>query len=265
MANRSDPLRRRPGGNRPRRVNRRAMTVGAAASLVLTVTPALVAPTPATASQSPLGLQRSQSTPTRQGAVAAFRVRLRAAVARRSFAMRKANADFRSTVGPHRAAMVRAQSVAGSRTDRREARVRFGQAVLPAKVALNAALEAARVEYIEAAEQARIDFLTVRGASGDTIAHARFRQAVNHATAEYQAAVVYARDSYRANSAVARTTTLLFAEEPHGRARSQRPAEAVRHAIHDVTAVFRSQLSSARHTYQSKLAVAKRSLNAAVA
>jgi len=241
------------------------MTVGAAASLVLTVTPALVTPTTAPASQSPIGLQRAQTNPTRRGAVAAFRSRVRAAVASQRVAMRSANTAFRGTVGPHREAMLQAQSKASTRTERREARLRFGQAILPAKIALNAALDAARVEYIEAVEQARVDYLSMRGASRETIAHARFRQAVNHATAEYQAAVVKARDSHRANSAVARTTTLLQVEDATVGAGRAGVAEAVRNAIHDVTAVFRSQLSSARHTYQSKLALAKRSLNAAVA
>lgn len=238
------------------------MTVGAAASLVLTVTPALVAPTTATASQNPPSSHRSQVSSTVKGAVLAYRARMRAAVATRDAATQRANRVFSSAVGPHRAAMATAQAAAATRGDERAARVRYGQATLSAKVELRAALESARVDYVEAAEEARIVFLIARGASRDTIAHARFRQALNHATAEYQLAITSARDAYRVNGAAARTRTLLGAADD---ALPDPTTESLRYATQDVTAVFRSQLSSARHTYQGKLAVAKRILNSAVA
>lgn len=238
------------------------MTVGAAASLVLTVTPALVAPTTATATQNPPSNHRSQASPTVKGAALAYRSRIRAAVAARDAATKRANRAFSEAVSPLRGAMLVAQASATSPSEVQAARVRYGQATLAAKVEFRAALEAARVDYVEAAEEARIMFLVARGASSDTVAHARFRQALNHATAEYQYAITSARDAHRVNGATARTTALLGASDD---TLATPTPESLRYATADATAVFRSQLSSARHTYQSKLAVAKRILSTSAA
>lgn len=271
MASKRVPAQRRLHGNRRKRPNRRVMTAGAAASLMLTVAPGLVVAPTASASQSPAGTNRSHINPVHQGAATAYRARLRTASAARISALNSANATFSALVAPHRVALSRAVSTAPSRAPAQAARVRYGQDILAAKTAHRAAMESARTVYVETVEQARIDFLVARGAAGDTIRHAKYRQAVNSATAEYQAAIVAARDTHRTTSANARAasgSTVAVADGPPvpvGQPKADRSRELHRNATQDVTGVFRSQLGSARHVYQAKLALAKGQLRSSAA
>ena len=249
-------------GGRFRRPNRRAMTVGAAASLVLTVSPGLVVPNSAAASTvRPAANLRLQPIPDDDEDVATtgYRKRVRSAGHDRARARAQANQSFRDAVAPHRQALVAALA------DRRAAKIAYGEAVLPAKIARKAALQAARIEYVEAVEQARIDFLTVRGADPQVVAAARYRQAVNTATAEYRAAVTDAQATFRIQSAPIRIVKRHASGSGEAGNSLGGAAESIRIATADITGVFRSQVSSARATYQAKISVARKILGTSLA
>ena len=158
-------------GQRPiRRSNRRALKVGAAASIVLTFSPGLVA-----ANAAPAVVLRPPANPDPQTvpdddddtAESEFRTVIRAARHALSEARDAANKAFRVAVAPHRRALDAAVVAAESNSERRAARVQYGQAILPAKIERKTAMQAAKVGYIDAVEQARIDFLAARGAAHD--------------------------------------------------------------------------------------------------
>jgi len=255
-------------GGRSRRSNRRAMTVGAAASLVLTVSPGLVVPNSAAAATvRPAANLRLQPIPDDDDEVAivGYRNRMRAAGRARAAARAQANQAFRDAVAPARQALVAALAAATSGPQRRAAKIAYGDAILPAKVARKAALQSARIDYVEAAEQARIDFLTIRGAHPEVVASARYRQAVNLATAEYRAAVTDAQATFRIQSAPIRITTRTAGSSASAGQVSHGAAESIRIATADITGVFRSQVSSARATYQAKISVARKILGTSLA
>ncbi len=255
-------------GGRFRRPNRRAMTVGAAASLVLTVSPGLVVPNSAAASTvRPAANLRLQPIPDDDEDVATtgYRKRVRSAGHDRARARAQANQSFRDAVAPHRQALVAALAAADSSADRRAAKIAYGEAVLPAKIARKAALQAARIEYVEAVEQARIDFLTVRGADPQVVAAARYRQAVNTATAEYRAAVTDAQATFRIQSAPIRIVKRHASGSGEAGNSLGASAESLRLATADITGVFRSRVSSARATYQAKISIARKILGTSLA
>ncbi len=255
MANRGSS-----SGQRPKRSNRRVVTVGAAASLVLTVAPALVSPAPASANTTAPGNHRSHVGSTHRGAVQAYRARLRAAVSARASAQRQADAAFRAAVAPHLRVLAEAEASARTKAEYRAARSAYGEAVLSAKITRAAAVQAASVEFIDGAEQARIDYLIERRSATHAVAAAKFRHAVNLATAEYQTAVDAARGTYKLSSAPARSAQRRAAVGSVSSQGSIDASEAFRLATVDVSAVFRSQIASARTTYKSKVAVARKIL-----
>lgn len=248
------------------RVSRNAVTMGAA-SLVLTFSPALVAPSSATSPTPPPAKYGSPSSSQVQAASVAFRTRIRAAVVERDAAVRRANVTLSAALEPHRSALTDTLSQATTRAERRNARQVFGEASLAPKLAHRAAVDAAHLAFIDACEQARVDFLRARGAAADTVAHAAFRQALTHATAEYRVAVNRARDAHRIDLAHARSNPAhsergsdRTGASSTGAAASPGPAALDTLAQQDAAGVFRTRLSSAKYSYQSKIANAKKVL-----
>ena len=105
------------------------MTVGAAASLVLTVSPGLVVPNSAAAATvRPAANLRLQPIPDDDDEVAivGYRNRMRAAGRARAAARAQANQAFRDAVAPARQALVAALAAATSGPQRRAAKIAYG-------------------------------------------------------------------------------------------------------------------------------------------
>lgn len=235
--------------------------MGAAASIVLTFSPGLVAANaaPAVVLRPPANL-RPQTVPDDDDdtAESEFRTVIRAARHALSEARDAANKAFRVAVAPHRRALDAAVVAAESNSERRAARVQYGQAILPAKIERKTAMQAAKVGYIDAVEQARIDFLAARGAAHDVLASAKYRHAVNTSTAEYRADVMRALGAFKIESASLRSAH----GDSTGGATDRYTTQTRERAASEITGVFRSQVSSARATYQSKVTLARRILTA---
>lgn len=253
------------------RANRRALKAGAAASIVLTFSPGLVAASsaPAATIRPPVNL-RSQTVPVEddESAKRDFRDQVRGAQRDRARAREQANEVFRRAVAPHRQALAEALEAAESKAQRRDARVQYGEAILAAKIARKTALQDARVTYIENVEQARIDFLKARNAHVHVIAAAGYRQALNVATAEYRAALATAQGVFKAESAPLRSLdrsdrSATGSTDSGDKVRSKPVSR--QYATADIAGVFRSQVSSARASYQSKVSLARKNLSGVLA
>ena len=249
------------------RTQTRILTSCAAASIVLTIGPGLIAPVGATAAQaSNSANSRAIDRPAAKiVARAALRSALRAARTNLRKSQRTANSRFREAVAPDRATLQGAHTSSATIAERRLARIALGEATLPARISRNAELLAAHEAYAAAVEQARVDFVTAIEAKSSVIARITYRQAVHTATAAHQRAIQAARGTMRQLSAPARhtlRTALASATTDEQRAEAW---QAFRAATADSTGMFRVSLADAGTKHKTALAAAKAAFRASMA
>ncbi len=160
------------------RKQRRMFTASAAASLVLTVGPALVSPAGAAASGA-TGLLARASLLTSSVALSrsAFRQTLRAARTELRQARSSATAKYRSSVSPLHYAMHQELAQAPSKSTVRQLRESYGEATLTHTIECDRELSDAHQRYALRVEQARVAYLRAVGAQPTVVANARARTA----------------------------------------------------------------------------------------
>ncbi|MFZ2382640.1 MAG: hypothetical protein WAV88_02805 [Candidatus Nanopelagicales bacterium] len=252
------------------RKQRRMFTASAAASLVLTVGPALVSPAGAAASGA-TGLLAPARASLLTSSVAlsrsAFRQTLRAARTELRQARSSATAKYRSSVSPLHYAMHQELAQAPSKATVRQLRESYGEATLTHTIECDRELSDAHKRYALRVEQARVAYLRAVGAQPTVVANARARTATHAATATYQAAVQRARSIHRSVTAPSRATLRAALSRAGSvndtgiaRVEAQR---SYREATADATAFFRASLGLAREEYRKELVGAKSDYRAA--
>lgn len=229
--------------------SRRVITAGAAASIVLTVSPALVAPSGAAAAPA---ARASRSLPVSGVAVQASQTADKAA----------AKAAFQTSQRAARAALVNSVTAAHAAY---AAALESGTARWQARITLDASLATAHDIFLARAEAARVGYLQGAGASAEAIAATKYRQSVRNATAAYRRAVAAARAQFRLATAdeQAALTREVAASADHAERSLAR--EKFRQAVYDDSETFRTLALAARMHYRSDLAAAKSALQAAAA
>lgn len=253
------------------RKQRRMFTASAAASLVLTVGPALVAPSGATAS-----ITTGVVAPSRASLLAssvalsrsAFRQTLRAARAELRTTCSSANSAYRLAVAPLHRQMSKQTAAAPTKSAARTIRESYGEAILLDKMELDRQLLQAQERYVTRVEQARVAYLRSVGADPTEVAHARARSAAHAASASYQVEVQRARSIHRTVTAPSRATlrAALSGAGSAGHTGTAARTEAhrtFRETTADPAAFFRATLGLAREEYRKALATAKSEYRAA--
>lgn len=254
------------------RKQRRMFTASAAASLVLTVGPALVAP-PGAAAGGIAGVIAPARASLLASSVAlsrsAFRQTVRAARAELRQADSAATTKYRLAVSPVHRTMMEAVAAAPTESARRTIRQSYGEAILADRLELDQRLLEAHQDYVVRVEQARVSYLRSVGADPAAVAQTRARTAAHTATAAYQVAVLRARSIHRSVTAPSRATLRAALPRPElsadeavlARTTAQR---AFREAAADATAFFRASLGLASEEYRKSLAKARSDYGAAV-
>ncbi len=244
------------------------LSASAAASLMLAGAPGLAQatqvspPVPAVVAQAPRSVDRRHASRRFQSALRLARRQLEQAAS-------SAHQTFRAAVAVH---VHKRSDRTGSGADaalqarpvRRAAAQEFGEAILPAKVVRDEALDSAHAAYIAAVESARVEYLVAAGASASTIATARYEHAVHIASAAYQAQVRAARRVMRTDARDARSelrASLVNATHADGAEAAHR---IFRNATTDTNDVFRVRVTAARNSFATHIHLAKTALRAAM-
>lgn len=235
---------------------RRALTAGAAASLVLSVAPVVPSAAVNPNDDKPQSVQRLNAQPTSNSRLR-YRLAVRRAQEQLRRAQRSAGNSYAAALTELRRSLRERLATASTRSERRQVREEFGVSHLPLKLNLAEDLAIAHQRFVERMELARVTFLAEANAGGSVFADAQFRRALTAVTVEYQAEVRRERADFRMRVAQSRQDlrSRLSCADNEGELALAR--QSCRTTVLDASGVLRLRLRNARDRYLTKRALVK--------
>lgn len=235
---------------------RRALTAGAAASLVLSVAPVVPSAAVNPTDDKPQSVQRL-NTPRASNSRLRYRLAVRRAHEQLRREQSSATRKYAAALTELRRSFRERLTAASTKPERTHAREDFGVSHLPLKLTLAEDLATAQQRFVERMELARVTFLAESNAAGSVFAEAQFRRALTSVTVDYQTEVRRERADFRMQVAQSRQRLRSRLGGADNEGELALAHQACRTTVLDASGVLRLRLRNARDRYLTKRALVK--------